>query len=88
LIAVWYNTLISEDVKDILSKFICHPKSHLILDLNGVEFIDSCGFAALCSMLDAARENNCTFQFKNVSEEVKELINLMQLSSSFEICGN
>ena len=83
-----FNLLISDEVKDILSKFINQPKSNLILDLEGIKFIDSTGFAALISVLNSARENNCTFQFSNVDPEVLELMELVKLKEKFELCEN
>lgn len=83
-----FNLLISDSVKDILEKFISHPKSSLVLDLEGIKFIDSTGFAALLSILEAARENNCSFQFKNVDPEVMELLELVKLKETFELCEN
>ncbi len=83
-----FNRLISDDVKDILCKFIRHPGSELILDLDGITFIDTVGFAALLSVLNTANENNCRFRFKNVSPEVQELIELLDLGSVFITCEN
>lgn len=83
-----FNTLNSNEVADILSKFIIQPNSNLILDLKGIKFIDTSGFSTISSLLDSAKTNNCKLRFKNIDDEVMELVDLMEMREQFEVYEN
>ncbi len=83
-----FNLFISEDFKDILSKFINQPGSTLILDMEGIKFIDSTGFTVLLSIYNSATENNCIIEFQNIDPEVMELFEVVKLKEKFKICDN
>ena len=82
------NVLIASIVKRQLLKLLTKPGKTLVLDLNGIYFIDTEGFGTLLSVLKAANNNKCVFKLANVSKEVNELINLMELSETLEIIKN
>ncbi|MFC2136940.1 STAS domain-containing protein [Bacteroidota bacterium] len=83
-----FNLFISDDVKDILSKFISQPGNQLILDMEGIKFIDSTGFAVLISIINSANENNCDIEFQNIDPEVMELFEVVRLKEKFKIFDN
>jgi len=83
-----FNLYISDDVKDILSKFISQPGNKLILDMEGIKFIDSTGFAVLLSVYNSANKNNCTIEFQNIDPEVLELFEVVKLKEKFKIYDN
>lgn len=67
--------LISEDMKNV------------IVDLNSIQFVDSTGFGALISILKTIKSRDGRMILIGVSEEVRELMDLMQLLSVFEMCS-
>lgn len=82
-----FNTVISDTVKTQLGKIIKKPDTTLVIDFNGIHFIDSHGFDTLIRLYDLAREyNNSLFLF-NISSDVMELIHLMELQNHFEYCN-
>ena len=81
------NTIISDLVKTQLLKLIKKSGTTLILDFQGIHFIDSHGFDTLIKITEVAKENSNAFYLYNVSSDVMELINLMELQSHFRFCG-
>ena len=80
------NVLIAEIVKKKLLKLLNKSGKTLVFDLSGIYFIDTEGFGILLETLYVAKKNACIFKLANVSNEVNELINLLELSDKFEIC--
>jgi anti-sigma B factor antagonist len=79
------NILIAQAVKEDLAPYINIPNSNLILDLTGVEYIDSSGFGVLLSILRNSRRNNTNFKICNINDELMELIKLLKLQNIFDI---
>lgn len=79
------NILIAQAVKEDLAPYINIPNNKLILDLTGVEYIDSSGFGVLLSILRSSRKNNTTFKMCNIAGELMELIKLLKLQNIFDI---
>ncbi|MDP4186835.1 MAG: STAS domain-containing protein [Bacteroidota bacterium] len=82
------NALISESVKEELVGFFNKPNTKLVMNLEGIEFIDSSGFAAFLSTLKTANNNYGTFKICNVTPSVMELFKMLQLHNVFEIYSN
>jgi len=80
-----FNALIAESVKEELKKLYTAPNTRLILDLNGILFIDSTGFGVFLSVMITANNNYGYFKLCNLCEEVMELFKLLQLHNVFEI---
>ncbi len=68
------------EIKGLLDESILN----LIIDLQGIQFIDSTGFGALISVLKTIRSRNGRLILCNASVEVVELMDLMQLLNVFE----
>lgn len=83
-----FNALITEDAKSILTGFFEKPNTNLILDLNGINYVDSSGFGVFLSLMKRANNNYGYFKICNVSPDVMELFKLLQLHNVFEICDN
>lgn len=81
------NTIISETVKSQLIRIVKKAGNTLILDFDGIHFIDSHGFDTLIKIGQTAKEHNSNFFLYNVSSDVMELINLMELQDQFQYCG-
>jgi len=80
-----FNALIAEEAKKELLEFFNKSNQKMVLDLNGIRFIDSSGFGVFLSVMKAANNNYGVFKICNVNREVMELFKLLQLHNVFEI---
>jgi len=82
------NILIAQSLKEEVAQFLTKPNTKLILDMDGIEYVDSSGFGALLSILRNAKNNDSQFKLCNISDDVMELIRLLQLHNVFDICNS
>ncbi len=80
-----FNALITEKVKEELAQLFQKPNTKLILDLEGVKYIDSSGFGVFLSVMKMANNNYGFFKICNIAPEVMELFKLLQLHNIFDI---
>ena len=80
-----FNSLITEPVKESLLEFFNKSNTKLVLDLEGIKFIDSSGFGVFLSVMKAANNNYGVFKICNVNDDVMELFKLLQLHNVFEL---
>ena len=59
------NALITDEIKDRINKVFHNSNSKVIIDLKGVEYIDSSGFGCFLSVMKAARNNYGVLKFAN-----------------------
>ena len=83
-----FNALITEPVKEQLNNLFNKPNTRLILNLEGINYIDSSGFGVFLSIMKTASINFGQFKICNISHEVMELFKLLQLHNVFEIYSN
>jgi anti-sigma B factor antagonist len=79
------NILLAQSLKEDVAQYISKANTKLVLNLNGVEYIDSSGFGALLSILRSTKNNDSQFKICNVVPEVMELVKLLQLHNVFDI---
>ena len=84
------NTLLSDQVKEQLTELVEIPGTEVIFNLEGVRFIDTHGFEVLSEITGLAREKGSQFKLCNLSEDVKELVILLELEGklTFVNCKN
>ncbi|MFO7828964.1 MAG: STAS domain-containing protein [Bacteroidales bacterium] len=82
------NILIAQTLKEEVAQYFTKANTKLILNLEGIEYVDSSGFGALLSILRNAKNNDSQFKICNVSPDVMELVKLLQLHNVFDICNN
>ncbi|HKL08272.1 MAG TPA: STAS domain-containing protein [Bacteroidales bacterium] len=82
------NILIAQTLKEEVAQYLTKANTKLILNLEGIEYVDSSGFGALLSILRNAKNNDSQFKICNVSSDVMELVKLLQLHNVFDICDN
>ena len=84
------NTLFSELVKEQLMELVEEPGTSVVFNLSDVHFIDSSGFEVLLAVSDRAGELGSHFSLCNITDDVRELIILMELEGrfSFVSCEN
>jgi anti-sigma B factor antagonist len=80
-----FNALITDKVKEDLTSFYEKPNTKLILNLEGIDYVDSSGFGVFLSVMKTANNNYGFFKLCNISPEVMELFKLLQLHNIFEI---
>jgi len=79
------NILLAQSLKEDISQYISKANTKLVLNLAGVEYIDSSGFGALLSILRSTKNNDSQFKICNIAPEVMELVKLLQLHNVFDI---
>ena len=82
------NILIAQSLKEEVAQYLTKTNTRLILNLNGIEYVDSSGFGALLSILRNAKNNDSQFKICNISPDVMELVKLLQLHNVFDIHDN
>jgi len=84
------NTLFSDLVKEQLRELFEEPGAEVIFNLEGVRFIDTSGFDALIEISQLARDKGSQFKLCNVSDDVRELVILLELEGklTFVNCKN
>jgi anti-sigma B factor antagonist len=80
-----FNALITEPVKEDLKSFFNTPGTRMILNLEGIKYIDSSGFGVFLSILKTAANNKGQFRLCNIGPEVMELFKLLQLHNVFKL---
>jgi len=79
------NALIADDIRDQIIKVFENANAKLVIDLSGVEYIDSSGFGCFLSSFKAARNNYGTLKFANAEPSVKALFETLKLNTIFEL---
>jgi anti-sigma B factor antagonist len=80
-----FNALITEPVEEDLKSFFNTPGTRLILNLEGIRYIDSSGFGVFLSILKTASNNRGVFKICGINTEVMELFRLLQLHNVFTL---
>ncbi|MCD4834355.1 MAG: STAS domain-containing protein [Bacteroidales bacterium] len=79
------NVLNSKEIELQLLPLINQSESNLTLNLSGIKFIDSSGFETLLSLYKVAKLNNSNLKLINLSEDLVELIKLVELDRVFQL---
>jgi anti-sigma B factor antagonist len=79
------NALIIDEIRESILKVFDNSNSKVIIDLKGVEYIDSSGFGCFLSVIKAARSNYCTLKFANPEPRVTDLFETLHLNTIFQI---
>jgi len=79
------NVLNSNEIESELSSLVSKTDSNLTLNFSGIKFIDSSGFETLLKVHKTSQLSNSNVNLINLSDELMELIQLVQLDRVFEI---
>ncbi len=82
------NALITEDLRTEISKIFENANSKIVINLKGVNYIDSSGFGCFLSIMKVARNNYGTMKFVNPESSVMEVFKTLHLDTIFEIYDN
>lgn len=67
-------------VKDVLTE-----SKHIVLDLGGVDFIDSSGLGVLAGLLNSARQAAGEIKLANLDGRLKGILQMTRLLTVFEV---
>ncbi|HLN56513.1 MAG TPA: STAS domain-containing protein [Bacteroidales bacterium] len=79
------NALITEDLREELSKVFDISNSKVIIDLSGVHYIDSSGFGCFLSIMKTARNNYGILKFAKPEPAIMDLFRTLHLHTVFQI---
>lgn len=79
------NALITDEIRDMINKVFENGNSKVIIDLSGVNYIDSSGFGCLLSIMKTARNNYGILKFVNPEPSVMQVLQTLNLHTVFEI---
>lgn len=79
------NALVVDEIKEGILKVLDNSNSKVIIDLKGVEYVDSSGFGCFLSVMKAARNNYGVLKFANPEPGVNELFHTLNLQTVFQI---
>lgn len=79
------NALITDEIRERINRVFEIANSKVIIDLQGVEYIDSTGFGCFLSVMKTARNNYGILKFANPEPGVSDLIHKLQLHTVFQI---
>ena len=68
---------------------IANPKiNNIIIDLKGLDFMDTFGAKVLITLRKFARRKQKKFILKNISPDFQEIFNLLKIDKDFEVIKN
>jgi len=73
------------EAKNEFARIVRGENGRLVLDLANLDYIDSSGVGALLSLLRLCKERQWTLTLTNPQQPVKDLFNLLQLQSIFNL---
>jgi anti-anti-sigma factor len=79
------NALNVDLIRPVIIKLFDLPYTRVVIDLGGVDILDSTAFAMILHFLRVARSNYCTFRLCGLTPRATELFELLQLHRSLDI---
>ena len=79
------NVLVTDTIKAELQKVFEKPNAKALINMEGIHFLDSSGFATFLSVSKIASRNNGQIIFCNVSDSALDLFKVLQLHTVFNI---
>jgi anti-sigma B factor antagonist len=79
------NALITEEIKEQVLKVLDQQHVKLVIDLKGVEYIDSSGFGALLYILRECRNSYGSMKLLYPEPAVSRLLETLNLHTVFEV---
>jgi anti-anti-sigma factor len=79
------DALITEEIREQINKVFDNSYSKVIIDLKGVEYIDSSGFGCFLSVMRTARNSYGVLKFINPEPRIMEIFQTLHLHTVFQI---
>jgi len=79
------NAITVAELKTLLKKSIEENSIRIVMDLDGVDFIDSSGLSSLITALKGCREKGGYLRLVNIQKQVRHVFELTMLDRVFEM---
>ena len=79
------DALVADDIRAELNKLFEVPNAKVVIDLQGVKYIDSSGFGCFLTTMKAARNNYGTLKICNIDTGVLPLFRSLQLHTVLDL---
>jgi anti-sigma B factor antagonist len=76
------------EINDKINQLIDQEKLKIIIDLDGVEWMNSSGLGILIGAVTVLKNNKGKLCLINVSDRIKNLLKITKLQTVFEVCQN
>ncbi|GHT23744.1 hypothetical protein FACS189430_07500 [Bacteroidia bacterium] len=82
------NLFVSEEFKSVLLEIFQHSNAKVLINMEGVHFLDSSGFAVLLMASKEAEQTNGQIIYCNIAGSAMRLFEVLQLHKTFRIIQN
>jgi anti-sigma B factor antagonist len=79
------DAMITDEVRASINRLFDNSNSKVVIDLKGVEYIDSSGFGCFLSVMKEARNNFGILKFANPEPTIMNLFQTLCLHTVFQI---
>ncbi|MDF1559393.1 MAG: STAS domain-containing protein [Bacteroidales bacterium] len=79
------NALNVDTIRPGIIKLFETPYTNVVIDLDGVNYLDSTAFAMILHLLRVSHSNYCSIRLCGLSESARELFELLQLHKALDI---
>ncbi len=79
------NALVADEIRDTIIRLFDNANTRVVIDLSGVNYIDSSGFGCFLSLFRAARNNYSLIKFTNAEPQIRTLFETLNLHTVFEM---
>jgi anti-anti-sigma factor len=77
--------MITEDIREQINRVFDNSYSKVIINLKGVEYIDSSGFGCFLSVMRTARNSYGILKFVSPEPRIMEILETLHLHTVFQI---
>lgn len=79
------NALVSDGIRKEVTEMFENGTSKMVIDLNGIKYIDSSGFGCLLAITRSAKNNYAQVKFCNIHPDVNKILKILHLHTVFSI---
>jgi anti-sigma B factor antagonist len=79
------DALITDQIRDEINSVFENGSSKVVINLKGVNYIDSTGFGCLLSVMRSAKNNYCIVKFASPEPSVMQVLQTLNLHTVFDI---
>jgi anti-sigma B factor antagonist len=79
------DALNTDEIRARIGKLFENSNAKVIIDLKGIEYIDSSGFGSFLSLFRNARDNYGIIKFAGPEPKIRSLFEILNLHTIFEI---
>ena len=79
------NALITDEIREKIDRVFDNTNSKVVIDLKGVEYIDSSGFGCFLSAMRSATNNYGILKFANPEPRIMEVFRTLHLHTVLQI---